>query len=83
MSENFYCEYCGQKFRTVAELTSNVCSRHPAGSGKGKHNLYEGGEKSEYTCKYCGQKFRTLADLTFNRCLRHPDGADKRHSPAL
>ncbi|WP_272897863.1 hypothetical protein [Brachyspira catarrhinii] len=34
---NFYCEYCGQKYSSVASLTSNNCSRHPDGSYKGKH----------------------------------------------
>jgi len=50
----FYCEYCGISYSTVSALTNSSCSRHPAGSGKGRHKLYEGSEKSQYTCKYCG-----------------------------
>ena len=34
---NYYCEYCGQKFPDVRNLTSSTCPRHPDGSGKGKH----------------------------------------------
>ena len=84
MSQKFYCEYCGQKFASVKDLTSNHCSKHPDGTHKGRHKLYEGGEKSEYTCKYCGQKFKTLVDLTSNHCLKHPNGIHKGwHSPAL
>ena len=37
MSEKFYCEYCGQKFPDVRNLTSITCPKHPDGSGKGKH----------------------------------------------
>ena len=81
MSEKFYCEYCGSSFPSVSSLTSNSCNRHP--DGKGKHKLYEGGEKSQYTCKYCGQKFNSISSLTGNNCSRHPDGKNRRHSPAL
>ena len=81
---NFYCEYCGQKYSSVASLTSNNCSRHPMGSYKGKHKLYEGSEKPQYTCKYCGQNYSNLASLTSNNCSRHPDGSYKgKHAPAL
>ena len=84
MSENYYCEYCGQKYSDVRSLTASSCPRHPDGAGKGKHKLYEGGEKSQYTCKYCGQKYSNLRDLTANSCQRHPDGAGKgKHAPAL
>jgi len=81
---NFNCEYCGQKFSSVSSLTSNSCSRHPLVSGKGKHKLYEGSEKSQYVCKYCGSKFSTLTSLTANSCSRHPNGSGKgKHAPAL
>ena len=43
---NYYCEYCGQKYSDVRNLTASSCSRHPDGPSKGKHKLYEGGEKS-------------------------------------
>ena len=81
---NFYCEYCGQKYSDVKSLTASSCPRHPDGQYKGKHKLYEGGEKSQYTCKYCGQKYSNLRDLTASSCPRHPDGASKgKHAPAL
>ncbi len=81
---NYYCEYCGQKFSSVTTLTANTCSRHPNGPAKGKHKLYEGGEKSKYTCKYCGKQFTSLAILTANTCARHPNGSHKgKHAPAL
>ena len=84
MSQKFYCEYCGQSFNSVSSLTGNSCHRHPDGSNKGRHKLYEGGEKSQYICKYCGQKFNSLSSLTGNSCHRHPDGSNKgRHAPAL
>jgi hypothetical protein len=35
---NFYCEYCGQKYSSVASLTNNNCPRHPNGPNKGKHS---------------------------------------------
>lgn len=77
---NYYCEYCGQKYSSVSSLVSNSCPRHP--DGRGKHKLYEGGEKSEYTCKYCGKSYHDLRTLTSNSCPRHPDGRGK-HAPAL
>lgn len=81
---NFYCEYCGTKFSSVSSLTSSSCSRHPNGSSKGKHKLYEGSEKSQYPCKYCGTKFSSLTSLTSSSCYRHPLGSSKgKHSPAL
>ena len=81
---NYYCEYCGQKFPDVRNLTSSTCPRHPDGSGKGKHKLYEGGEKSQYICKYCGQKFPDVRNLTSSTCPKHPDGSGKgKHAPAL
>lgn len=81
---NCYCVYCGQRYLNVSSLTSSLCSRHPNGSNKGKHVLYEGSEKSRYTCKYCGQQYTTIASLTSSLCSRHPEGANKgKHSPAL
>lgn len=81
---NYYCKNCGQKFSSVQSLTGGTCPRHPDGAHKGKHQLYEGNEKSQYVCKYCGQKFSSIASLTGGTCPRHPDGAHKgKHSPAL
>ena len=81
---NFYCEYCGAKASSVSSLTAQHCVRHPNGSGKGKHKLYEGSEKSQYTCKYCGTKYSSLSSLTSASCMRHPNGAGKgKHAPAL
>lgn len=80
----FFCEYCGQKFSSVKTMVINNCPRHPDGSFKGRHKLYEGREKTQYVCKYCGQKFTSIQSLTTNKCLKHPDGSMKgRHSPAL
>jgi len=81
---NFYCEYCGLKTSSVSSLTAVPCPRHPAGSGKGKHSLYQGSEKSQYTCKYCGIKISSLSSLTAVPCPRHPNGSGKgKHAPAL
>ena len=81
---NFYCEYCGTKFPSVVNLTASPCFRHPDGANKGKHKLYEGSEKSQYTCKYCGMKFPSLSNLTAAPCFRHPNGYNKgKHAPAL
>lgn len=81
---NFYCEYCGQKFSSVSSLTAASCPRHPNGSNKGKHKLYEGSEKSKYTCKHCGQSFSSIASMTAASCPRHPNGSNKgKHAPAL
>lgn len=81
---NCYCEYCVTKSTSISILTAISCHRHPLGSGKGKHKLYEGSEKSQYSYKYCGTSSSTISSLTGNSCLRHPDGADKgKHAPAL
>lgn len=81
---NFYCEYCGTKSSSVSSLTSGLCSRHPNGSGKGRHKLYEGTEKPKYTCKYCGRDASSISSLISGLCPRHPDGSSKgRHAPAL
>ena len=85
---NFYCEYCGDKFPSIQSLTasSNGCSKHPQGTHKGRHKLYEGSEKTEYFCKYCGDKFSSIQSLTAptNGCSKHPEGQYKgRHAVAL
>ncbi len=82
--KNYYCEYCGHKFPTVRLLTSGTCVRHPDGSNKGRHKLYEGSEKTQYTCKYCGRQFPTLMLMVGGQCSQHPNGCNKgNHSPAL
>ena len=81
---NVYCEYSGTKSPSVFSLTGNLCSRHPNGSSKGKHKLYEGSEKSQYLCKYCGTKSPSIFSLTGSLCSRHPNGTSKgKHAPAL
>lgn len=82
--KNYYCEYCGHKFPSVRQLTSATCPRHPDGSNKGRHKLYEGTEKSTYTCKYCGHRFPSILVMTDGTCPNHPKGSNKgRHAPAL
>lgn len=82
MSQSFYCMHCGYKAPSVSTLVAGQCPHHP--EGKGKHVLYEGGEKSQYTCKHCGYKLSTLSSLTSARCSRHPEGSGKGyHIPAL
>ena len=81
---DFYCEYCGTKRSNVTSLTGSSCPRHPDGSNKGRHKLYEGSEKSNYTCKYCGTSRSNIASLTGSSCPRHPEGSNKgKHAPAL
>ncbi|TXJ51885.1 hypothetical protein [Brachyspira aalborgi] len=81
---NFYCEYCGGKFPDPRNLTIQNCMRHPNGALKGKHKLYEGGEKSSYICKYCGNSFNSIKTMILQNCMRHPNGALKgKHEPAL
>lgn len=81
---NYYCRFCGSRFANVSSLTSSTCPRHPLGGHKGKHELYEGSEKSRYTCKYCGYTAASISSLTSMTCVRHPDGSHKgKHSPAL
>lgn len=80
----FYCEYCGYSASSVVYLTAGNCTRHPNGPGKGKHKLYEGTEKQQYTCKYCGRTYPTIQSMTAGLCMRHPNGAGKgKHAPAL
>lgn len=81
---NFYCEYCGTKSSSISSLTANSCHRHPLDASKGKHKLYEGSEKSQYSCKYCGISATTIIGLTGNSCHRHQLGTNKgKHTPAL
>ena len=81
---NFYCEYCGEAFSNPRNLTIQNCMRHHNGTLKGKHKLYEGGEKSTYICKYCGNSFNSIKTMISQNCMRHEDGVLKgRHSPAL
>jgi len=80
----FYCEYCGSNYSSVSSLTAGSCSRHPDGANKGRHKLYEGGEKPKYTCKFCGSAYSSISSLTSGSCSRHPNGSNKgHHSPAL
>jgi len=80
----YYCKHCGRDASSVSSLVSGFCIRHPDGANKGKHVLYEGGEKSRYTCRNCGRDSSSLSSLTSAFCIRHPDGANKgRHQPAL
>ncbi len=65
-------------------MTNNRCAKHPNGTNKGQHELYEGKEKSKYDCKYCGTKYISISSMTNNRCAKHPNGTNKgQHSPAL
>lgn len=81
---NFYCKLCGSKFSSIQNLTNGFCLRSPLGALKGRHELYEGSEKSQYFCKLCGQKFTSIQQLVNGFCLRSPLGALKgRHEVAL
>ena len=79
-----YCEYCGHRFPDVRSLTSGTCVRHPNGVNRGRHKLYEGSEKQEYTCKYCGKKFPSILVMVGGQCVNHPKGSNRgSHAPAL
>jgi DNA-directed RNA polymerase subunit RPC12/RpoP len=81
---NYYCKHCGTKASSISSLTGSSCSRHPNGANKGKHTLYEGGEKPRYECKHCGTGASSISSLTGSSCSRHPLGANKgKHEPAL
>jgi hypothetical protein len=45
LSASADCKYCGHKTTSENNLTASLCQRHPNGPGKGRHALYEGGEK--------------------------------------
>ena len=84
VQKHFYCKYCGTKFGSIQSLTASACQRHPNGPAKGRHAVYEGGEKSQYACKYCGRISSTINSLTSSKCQRHPNGVAKGyHEPAL
>lgn len=81
---NYYCKNCGRKYSSIQALGANFCEKHPDGSNKGRHQLYEGSEKSKYDCKYCGMAYHSIQALTSIWCMRHPEGSNKgKHSPAL
>ncbi|MGL5958850.1 MAG: C2H2-type zinc finger protein [Phocaeicola sp.] len=83
-TKSVYCEYCGHKFPNARLLLNSTCPRHPNGSNKGNHKLYEGSEKSKYTCKYCGKSFHSIQAMIGGSCSKHPSGSNKgNHSPAL
>ena len=74
-TQNFYC---------VQQLTNGLCPRHPDGSNRGKHKLYEGGEKKKYTCKHCGKEYPSIAAMVIGPCPRYPKGSNHgKHAPAL
>ena len=80
----YFCEYCGNGFSSIRDLTRDTCSKHPNGQHKGYHKLYEGGEKSKYFCKYCGRDFSSIRDLTRDTCSKHPNGQHKGyHAPSM
>lgn len=56
--KNFYCEYCGHKFPNVRLLATATCPRHPDGSNKGYHKLYEGSEKENTLANIAASSFR-------------------------
>jgi DNA-directed RNA polymerase subunit RPC12/RpoP len=82
---NYFCEYCGQKFASPVMLLQYACPKHPNGSNRGKHKLYEGGEKPLYTCKYCGRQFTSISQMVSQQvCPKHPNGMNRgRHAPSL
>ena len=83
-TQNFYCEYFGKPYPSVQQLTNGLCPHHPDGSNRGKHKLYEGGEKKKYTCKHCGKEYPTIAAMVIGPCPRHPKGSNHgKHAPAL
>ncbi len=80
-AEKFYCKYCGICRASVQSLTANRCPRHPGPDG-GRHALYEGSEKKQYTCVFCGIGRGSIRSLTGSLCPRHPAGPGKgRHFP--
>lgn len=81
---NYYCKNCGTKYSSISSMTNNSCTKHPNGTNKGQHELYEGNEKSKYTCEFCGIKYTSISSMTNNRCAKHPNGTNKeQHSPTL
>ncbi len=81
---NFYCKNCGAKSGSIKNLMNGFCNKNQETSNNGKHVLYEGSEKSQYSCKYCGSTSGTILNLTNGFCQKHPNGPNKgKHSPAL
>lgn len=79
-----YCKYCGTRSSSISSLTSGWCRNHPEGANKGRHALYQGGEKSQYFCALCGTKANSISSLTSGWCRNHPQGSNKgHHEPAL
>ena len=72
------CKGCGSSFSSISSMTVSNCNRHP---NKGRHELYEGSEKSKYTCKNCGSGFSSISSMTASNCSRHPNKG--RHEPVL
>jgi hypothetical protein len=73
-----------QIIRRISEQSMLKLTPMPLGPNKGKHKLFEGGEKRLYICKYCGTDNTGLAILTSMSCYRHPSGPNKgKHAPAL
>ena len=33
----YFCEYCGNGFSSIRDLTRDTCSKHPNGQHKGYH----------------------------------------------
>jgi len=79
MAQNYYCKWCGLRFDSVAGMVHGSCSKNPTSGGK--HELYEGTEKSEYICKFCGGKFLSIAGMRNVHCPKHPNRST--HEPAL
>lgn len=81
---NYYCKHCGHKAPSIQVLTGQPCIKHPSGPNKGRHELYEGSEKSKYSCKYCGHTAPSISVLTSQPCIKHPNGPNKgKHAPTL
>ena len=78
----FFCKYCGKDESDPSRLLRDTCPKHPAGTYKGKHELFEGPEDSEYRCIYCGKSERDFRRLVTDTCSKHPNGTYKgNHSP--
>lgn len=79
-----FCEYCGRQFPDARILASGTCSYHPDGPNRGRHKLYEGRPKSQYTCRYCGRTFSSIMQMVTAPCSCHPNGCNRgKHAPAL
>ena len=70
-----YCKVCGEKSKNASTLARSFCYKKmriniflSIHSSNEYHELYEGGQKSEYICKYCGRKSNTIQNLVINIC---------------